>query len=375
MPDYSKRINELNEVLAETERGIERLRRELGTKVIRLKKADRPDGIDDQLAEHKALTSTIDNAGTAIERMAAIDARQAEIRDEMKRLQEEHDQLEKGLDPIYEQIGAVAFRLFREHPLVDASYSGAFEGLARYYDQVRSIDTELEQIGAGTDGSNRNLMEKVGLKSREFLLRNRRSVKENQLPRLLTKAGRELVDGDFIDAMDDEELNRAAQPYRDLRTRQGEVRETLEELRAESGRLVDEFNAVSGGRKLAPARRARETEIETARTRLNEVLTAVGKAAAEGDIEQLSEEREAIRQEEARAAHFRTLLARLEAGREMVRVQKELDALVARQEKAAGQIRELESQIESLKTDQAARKAELAQYRAERGDESELFEP
>lgn len=248
MPDYLKRIQELNDVLVETERGVERLRRELGTKVARLKKADKPEGIEDLLAEHKALTQTIDEAGNAIERMSGIDARQTEIREEMKQLQEEHDQLDKGLDPIYEQIGAVAFRLFREHPLVDASYSGAFEDLARYHDQIRSIDTELEQIGAGNEGSNRKLLEKVGLKSREFLLRNRRSIKENQLPRLLVKAGRELVDGDFVDAMGDEELNRVSQPYRDVRARQADIRASLDELSGESGRLVDEFNAVSGGR-------------------------------------------------------------------------------------------------------------------------------
>lgn len=375
MPDYLKRIQELNDVLVETERGVERLRRELGTKVARLKKADKPEGIEDLLAEHKALTQTIDEAGNAIERMSGIDARQTEIREEMKQLQEEHDQLDKGLDPIYEQIGAVAFRLFREHPLVDASYSGAFEDLARYHDQIRSIDTELEQIGAGNEGSNRKLLEKVGLKSREFLLRNRRSIKENQLPRLLVKAGRELVDGDFVDAMGDEELNRVSQPYRDVRARQADIRASLDELSGESGRLVDEFNAVSGGRKLASARRRREEEIETSRTRLNEVLAAIGRVAEDAEVEALSDEVEAIRQEESRAAHFRTLIARLEAGREVLRVQKELDTLVARQEKAAGQIRELERQIESLEQEQKARKAELAQYRSERGDESELFEP
>lgn len=374
MPDYGKRIQELTDVLVETERGIDRLRRELGTRVVRLKKADRPEGIDELLAEHKTLTQTIDDAAGALEKMAGIDTRQAQIRAEMKELQQEHDQLDTGLDPVYEQIGTVAFRLFREHPLVDASYSGAFEDLARYHDQVRAIDTELDRIGAGNDGSNRKLLEKVGLKSREFLLRNRRSMKENQLPRLLTRAGRELVDGDFVDAMDDEELNRAAQPYRDVRERQARIRASLDELSAESGRLVEEFNAVSGGRKLAPARRERESTIETSRTRLNEVLAAIGKAAEEADIVSVAQEVEAIRREEARAAHFRTLIARLEAGREVLRVEKELDALVARQEKTAGQIRELESQIRSIEQEQKARKTELAQYRSERGDESDLFE-
>lgn len=375
MPDYAKRIAELTIVLHEAEHGIERLRKELGTKVVRLKKADRPNGADALFEKHRSLTQQIDAAGDAIERMAAIDTREREIRQEMRDLRTEHENLSKDLDPVFEQIGAVAFRLFREHPLVDASYSTAFESLARYYDQVRSIDTELEQVGAGDDGGNRRFLEKIGLRGREFVLRNRRSIKDNQLPKLLTTTGRTLAEGDFIDAMDDEELNRVSQPLRDVRERQGAIEERLDELSKESGQLVDEFNAMSGGRKLPSARRERESEIDGARAALNEVLTELGRIAEESGIESLAEEIEGVRQEEARAAHFRTVIARLEAGREVIRVQREIDTLVARQEKTAGQIRELESQIASLKDEQRERKAELEQYRVERGDESELFEP
>lgn len=374
MPDYNTRISELTDVLAETNQGIKRLQRELGTKVVRLKKADRPKDSESLFEEHKSLTETIGAAGDAIERMAAIDTRQHEIRDTMKKLREEHESLDKGLDPVFEQIGAVAFRLFKEHPLVDASYSSVFENLAKYYDGVRSIETELEQIGAGDDGTNRRFLEKIGLRSREFILRNRRSIKENQLPRLLTTAGQELAAGDFIESMEDEELNRVAQPLIDVRNRQSEIDSRLNDLSSESGRLVEEFNTVSGGRKLAPARRDRESQIDSARDRLAQVLLALGKLAENENIESLRTEIDAIRQEEARAAHFRSLLARLGAGREVIRVEREIDTLVARREKAAGQIRELEVHIAALEEEQRTRKAELAQYRSERGEEKELFE-
>ncbi len=374
MPDYAKRIAELTAILGETEEGAARLRKELGTKVVRLKKTERPDGTEELFEEYKRLTQIIDSAGTDIERMSTIDTRQTEIQTEMKELRAEHEKLDKGLEPVFHQIGGVAFRLFREHPLVDTGYSSAFASLARYYDQVRAIDKELEQIGAGDDGGSRKILEKVSLRSREFILRNRKTVKENQLPRLLTNAGHELAATDFINAMDDGELNRVSEPLREVRERQTEIEQQLEALREESGQLVAEFNTVAEGRKLAPARKQRETQIENAKDQLNTVLVSLGTTAESAELPSLSTEIEEIRAEESRVAHFTTLIVRLEAGRESIRVQKSIDALVARREKAQQQIADLESHVESLQKEQAERKAELAQLSKERGDERELFE-
>jgi hypothetical protein len=374
MPDYDERIREVTGVLSDTEDEIQRLTKTLGTRVVKLKKAQQPDGTESLLQEHKALTAQIDAAGDAIETLTTIDARQHEIQLEMKELRNEYEQLDKGLDPVFEQIGSVAFRLFKEHPLVDASYSNAFAGLAKYYDTVRSLESELEQIGAGGESANRSVVEKIGLRGREFLLRNRKAIKDNQLPRLLTDAGRTLSDSDFIEKMDDDELNQASEPLRAVRRRQSEIESSVETLRTESGELVDRFNNVAGGRKLSSARKQRESEIEDARVRLNEVLVALGTIAHEANIPELSEEIEQLSEATSRAAHFRSMIARLEAGKEMIRVQKEIDARIARREKAVGQIRELEAHIAELEREQKELSAELAQYRKERGDEEQLFE-
>lgn len=367
MPDYTERIAELTDVRDRALVECENQRRLLGERLVELDEAARPDGAGDLVTRYHAIRDRVEDASTALERMIAIDQRQTEIRDEMKELQKEQDQAFKGLEEVYEQIGSVAFRMFREHPLLDARYSAVFENLARYQDDMRRLDTELDRYSAEPASGAGSLFERLGTRSRRAILRNRRSVRENQLPRLLQDAGRRLMDTDFVERIDDEELNRVAAPVFAARENRNRLDERLTALREESGRLVEEFNDLSRGKKLPRARRDREGEIDTARSELNAVLSQLGAIAGAAPPESLEAAARSLRECEQRTEHFTELIHRLEAGAEARRISGEIDDLEAR-------IAETETRLQELRATRDDRSARRDALLTQRGDEDELFD-
>ena len=367
MADYAQRIHELTDVRRRALQECENQRRLIGERLVDLPASELPEAAAPLVQRYRGIADRVELASSAIERMIAIDDRQSEIRDRMKELQKERDQLHQGLDGVYEQVGAVAFRLFRQHPLIDATYSSVFAGLARYQDDIRDIEANLGRYSADPGAAKGSVFERLGARGRQALLRNRRAVRENQLPRLLQDAGRKLVETDFISQIDDEELNRVSQPVRDAADRRQELEEALQELRTESGRLVDEFNGLSAGKKLPRARKDRQGEIDAARGEMNQVLAELGRIAATDPPEAVEAEVSALKECERRTAHFDQLIRRLQAGQQAELVERDIESL-------DGEIRDTEQRLADLRERRAAREANHADLVGERGDESDLFD-
>ncbi len=374
MADYGKRIRELTIVRSQTIQECNDLRLSIGAKVVELNESERPSGVEELVRRYREATERAESASNAIERMIQIDDRQSDIRTNMKAFQKERDELSKGLDSVYEQIGGVAFRLFREHPLVDTSYSSAFENLARYQDDIRSIEARLEQLNVADHGSSRSVLERIGTRGRSIFLRNRRTVRENQLPRLLQETGRKLTDGDFIEQVSDPELTRVSEPIREADRRRDEIDAELARLKEESGRLVEEFNTLTEGEKTTRAREHWQKEIDEAKTLLNSTLLSLGRAAEHDPTEALSQELDTLATSESRRAHFDALIERLQAGLRSQILSSELKENERRHEATSAEIDRLKARLAALK-DEAKKKSAEQQHLIEvRGDESELFD-
>ena len=374
MADYSKRIRELTIVRSQTIQECNDLRLSIGATVVELDESERPADVEELVRRYQEATERAASASNAIERMIQIDDRQSDIRTNMKALQKERDELSKGLDSVYEQIGGVAFRLFREHPLVDKSYSAAFESLARYQDDIRSIEARLEQLNAADQGASRSALERIGMRGRGIFLRNRRTVRENQLPRLLQEAGRALTEGDFIERVSDPELNRVSEPIREVDRRRGEIDAELAELKEESGRLVAEFNTLTEGEKTTRAREQLQKEIDEAKTLLNSVLLSLGRAAEHDPTAALSQKLDTLATSESRRAHFDTLIERLQAGQRSQILSSELNENERRRETTSAEIGRLQARLADLEEEAERKRAEQRHLLEVRGDESELFD-
>lgn len=375
MHDYSDRIKEIADTRSAVRIECDRLRRVLGERFVPI--AD-PEDLEAQplVKRYTEIKERIERSSSALERMIRIDERQTDIRMEMKELQRELDQLEsgKGLAGTFEAVGSAAFRLFREHPLVDATYSSVFAGIAKYQDEIRRIDAQIQQIQTKPSGSGISFFGKVSRGGRDMILRNRRSVKENQLPGLLQKLGRELADSDFFEAMDDPELNEAAEPLREIQARKDELRQKIQGLSEESRALVEEFNTLSGGSRLVKAQRLKEDEIAEARNELNNQLLSLGSLAEQRQPEELKEETQRLSDEEERRRHFESLLQRLQAGQKALLLEEEIASNTERKRKIDETINQLKMDQKSIDEDSAAKEAERKQLISERGDESDLFD-
>ncbi len=195
MSNYKTRIEEISTILGETEEECNRRRRAIGKEFVSIADGTSTGAdVSELLSKYETITTQIEQSSSALERMIRIDERQSEIRGKMRNVQKELEQLESGRDlaGAYEAVGASAFRLFKEHPLVDATYSTVFSGVARFQDQMRRIDAQPEQLQTDPAGRSSSLIDRISRGGRNVILRNKRTVKENQLPGLLQKLGRDL---------------------------------------------------------------------------------------------------------------------------------------------------------------------------------------
>lgn len=372
MYNYSARIDEISAILQETLAESRRRQRSLGEKYVPL--AADGEGAD-LVSRYEEFTERIERSSSALERMIRIDERQTELRNEMRTVQKELEQAEsgRGLAGAYEAVGAAAFRLFREHPLVDATYSTAFSGVARYQDQMRRIETRLQQLQAEPAGHSGSVLDRLSRGSRQVILRNKRAVRKNQLPGLLQKLGRDLAVTDFFDSMDDSELTAAAEPLRETERQKGELRTRINDLSDESKKLVDEFNALSGGARLQKAQKNREDEISQAQEDLNNVLLQLGEVAEKVRPNELAKDIAALDDERSRARHFSALLDRLETGKKVHELERTIAADENRRNQIDEKITSLQEEKYNLEQEIDRKEQEKAGLIAQRGDEAELF--
>lgn len=375
MYDYSARINAITDTRSSIRLECDRLRRILGERFVSVADASDPE-VTTLLDRYQEIKNRIERSSSALERLIRIDERQTEIRMRMKELQKDLEQKEsgKGLEGTFEAVGSAAFRLFREHPLVDATYSSVFSGIAKYQDEIRRLETRIEQVQNDPSNANSGVFRKITRGGRDMVLRNRRNVKENQLPGLLQKLGRDLAETDFFDAMDDPELNEAAEPLRDIQKQKTELRQKIEELSNESRNLVDEFNELSGGNRLAKAQQRREDEIAGARGELNSTILALGSLAERVQPNELRSDLEKLAAEEERKEHFDAILKRLQAGRQAELLQEAIETNNRRKRGIDEKIAELKSEKKSIDDDSSKKEMERKRLLEERGDESDLFD-
>lgn len=375
MSEYTKQIRRVTEQREQTVQRINGALTELGSRLAEQDRQQQLHGFENLFQEYSETRQALSQAGEAIERMLDIDNRENQIKQSMKELRTERDDLGKGLSGVYEQIGAAAFRLYRESPLVDAGHSGAFEELARYQDEVRSIENKLNQLNRPSDeGSKPGILERIRATGTDAYLRNRRNARENRLPRLLQSTGEQLAQSGFIDQVNDDELNRVAEPLRKVISRWEEIDQELKDLAHESGRLVEEFNDLSGGHGLRKARAVRESEISRLQEQLDGVCLQIGMKAEEDQLDHFPEILQRLVLLRQETAEQDTLLARLHAGQQAETVAKDLKLCRKQQTKTEEEIRDLQDRLGKLQEEESALQAQLQQLETERGDPSELLE-
>ncbi len=347
--------------------------REIGMWAVEQSPEELPAEAAPLMQRYQGLSDEIARITGDISRMEEIDRRQEEIKQRMRELQKERDNLFRGLEPVYEQIGAVAFRLFREHPMVDSRYSLVFEDLARYQDQIREIEVRLRRSSGENGQTGSNVLSRVGTMGRTILLKGRRSVRESRLPGMLRSAGQQLAEGDFLEVVDDNELSRVSQPLRDARSGAHGIDEELQALTGESGALLEEFNRISRGNRLNRARQDQETEVRSAREKTNGVLVEIGGLLEEKKHGKPEDQMKRLKERRRKIVALEDLRIRLEAGLAVEEKEALLKACRREQQSVTAEIQVLQQRLEKLQGDDAQLVTEKEEMEKKRGSVEDLF--
>ena len=375
MPNYQQRISELDRKITHIEEERTTLLRVIGERVA----SSAPEGsmegeLSTALSRYTSITTEIERVSTTVERMLDLDQKQIEIKARMKECQVEQEKLFSTMDKVYTRIGEVAFDIFRRRPVVDATYAELFRELSHHHDQLRALRQESIRLES-LEGSNpTGWWRKVVTKGQRAWGDHRQGVKERQLSRLYQIAGRKVVHSEFVQTYGTEELIRVGAPFSIATERDHQLTAEIEQLRGRSGELLSEFNSLSGGKKLAEARKSSSLEIEHQRTQLHEVFVAIAHGVLEDPPTFVAKEAAQVREISTRIDSLHTLRTRVEAGLHA----HEGEKLAAR---IGEKITSLDEKIAEL-THQREQEEELLRQKREeittllttRGEESELFE-
>ncbi len=317
----------------------------------------------------------IDANNKNIRRIEEIAARLAAIDEELQADKRGIRELEEGLGPVYEQVGTVAFRVYKENPFIDQEYVTVFSDMVNNQEEIRDAENELAEIEAGLE--QKPFLERVVLKGKVLLLKSRRSSRESALPRLARRAGEQICAGNFIESVDDPALNEAAGPCLDVKSRVNEIEERDLALREEAETLTVELETLGAekrySRRVSEIRRENEN-LEQALADLFQKLGEVYRGTLDGEPAEadrkklLASIRDAEKANDDREEHIQRLQAAIEVKRlndEIGRMEgsiKSLQERIERQQAEIESIREKIGETEGLRAEQE----EL------RGDEASL---
>lgn len=377
MHNYQHRVNELYTEIDDISANRWKVMAKIGTSLYR----EHPSLLKGK--EFQDLVTQLDAQNEEISRIAATVQRIEEINERIKALtldregrEEEREKRTLELKPHHTLIGEIAFRVFRENPMIDNKYTEIFRALSENYDEVRQLERDLAALHG--EQAKRPFMERLMKRGRDLLLKSRIQSKQEKRDALYEEAGAQLAETDFVDLIDDPELNEAAAPFEEKRRQIKEIDREIEEIDAEIRELNEEQREKSGGKRsqralseLKESRKEREEAQEELFSQLGRRYFEGGSEDRKSDPTIASFEQELAALDE-RENGCRKAIERLEAAISVEELSsrirqtgEEKERQKRKLEKIQQSIRELEEEIATLEEEQ--KKAEEV-----RGSQEEL---
>ena len=375
MSDFRKLRSNAEQTRAELEAELHRLRSAAGEALLET----HPDTVEStlydreaELTEHiRATAATRERAVQLRDRIAELSARRDDAEAEYKRLT--HD-----LEPLYAPVGSRAFVIYRDNPLVDQEYAEIFTPLVAVLEQVRESRREVESLEAELE--DKPFIEKVIVRGRLALARNRLATHEGRLQKLEVGAGKQILATDFVAAIGDPSLDAAAAPY-------NERIDSIERIERELSSLADEIESLRGklrdicdGKPAGQCIASLEDELDAITRNRQEVLALIAEATETGADDDAiaampAAARDAVnacRAISERIADHGGLIERLDAAIRVERLDQEIRALSDSIDRKQLQIDALTGDIAELDERRRASQSEKAAAEAVRGDSSTL---
>jgi hypothetical protein len=310
-------------------------------------------------------------------RIASAGERLADIKTKTDRLDARRKEISSELEPHYQTIGENAFRVFHDNPLVDQEYADIFTPVLEAHEEIKLTRSEIERGEA--DLVEKPFLEKMVVRGRIIVLRNRLSLRESQITRLYREAGRQITATDFITTIGDPGLEAAAAPFLGLTDEWRRIDDELRAYEKERESLHRELMTLGVERRAAGRIAEIDEAINAAESTRKDSLTAIATAAREsGRTDELGEEfkerLEAVAATEARRSEVEERVERLEAAIQVERMHAEIELIDSTIARKRSQIEKLTEDIAGLERDKESLAGMAVEAEARRGPVDDLYQ-
>ncbi len=363
MKNYRKKIGALRDEVAELQKTLQDEFSELGKQLLE----SYPDLCEEENAQE--LCSRYEEAGERLTltqdnktRIATIQSRIEAIRQEISDGSSERKHLQQEAAAVFPGIGRRAFEIFHDNTYLEADYAERFSEISAAQNEVDRLQAELDEQEAILES--KPFLDRIVTRGRVVLLKNRVSSRSEAMEKQYRRLGESIVGSEFIREVNDEELNRVAEPYFAAERRISDIADRAEQLNKERNELESELSQLCEGRRPGKASSELDDRIRELRDTQYNAVAQFARTVRDHLNEQM---RETVQQHldridalEADVSQKQSSIQRLEAALEVERLQSEIGQV---NEDIGLREREIEA-AEKRKAELFERRAELEQERA-----------
>jgi len=363
MKNYRKKIGALRDEVAELQKTLQEEFSELGKRL--------REGYPDLCQEDNAreLNREYEEAGerlTATQesktRIATIQSRIEAIRQEISDGSSERKHLQQEAAAVFPGIGRRAFEIFHDNTYLEADYADRFSEISAAQNEVDRLQAELNEQEAILES--KPFLDRIVTRGRVVLLKNRVSSRSEAMEKQYRRLGESIVGSEFIREVNDNELNRVAEPYFAAERRVSDIADRAAQLDQERNDLESELSQLCEGRRPGKASSELDDHIRQLRDKQYNALAQFARTVRDKLNDEMRESVQPhlkrIEDTEDDITRKQAAVQRLEAALEVERLQSEINQV---NEDIGLREREIEA-AEKRKAELFERRGELERERS-----------
>ncbi|MCA1753722.1 MAG: hypothetical protein LC641_03270 [Spirochaeta sp.] len=363
MKNYRKKIDALRDETAKLEQNLQEEFAALGTHL----RKTYPDLCQEEIAqeacrEYEEADERLSSTQESKTRIATIQSRTEAIRQEISDGSSERKHLQQEASAVFPGIGRRAFEIFHDNTYLEADYAERFSEIAAAQNEVNRLQAELDEQEAILES--KPFLDRIVTRGRVVLLKNRVSSRSEAMEKQYRRLGETIVDSEFIREVNDEELNRIAEPYFAAERRISDIADRAEQLDKERNELESELSQLCEGRRPGKASSVLDDHIQQLRDNQYNALAQFARKVSTILSDEMRKTAasylERIASTESTVSEKQVTIQRLEAALEVERLQSEIEQV---NNDIGLREREIEA-AEKQKTELFERRAELEEERA-----------
>lgn len=363
MKNYRKAIGTLRDESAELQKTVHQEFSELGAR-LRNSYPDLCQGehAQEHCREYAEAGERLAIAQESKTRIVAIQSRIEAIRQEISDGSSERKHLQQEAASVFPGIGRRAFEIFHDNTYLEADYAERFSEISAAQNEVDRLQAELDEQEAILES--KPFLERIVTRGRVVLLRNRVASRNEAMEKQYRRLGESIVGSEFIQEVNDEELNRVAEPYFAAERRITDIADRAEQLDHERSELESELSQLCEDRRPSKAISELDDRMEQLRETQSNALAQFARIVKDNLNDEMREtvktQIERIESLEDEISKKQARIQRLEAAVEVERLESEINQM---NQDIGLREREIEA-AEKRKAELYERRSELEQERA-----------